>query len=152
MKSDVYGFGVVLLEIITGLRVLDLNRPGGQTNLVEWARPSLLDKKKLRKLIDPRLMGQYPSRAARGIAELILNCIEPDPKFRPDMEVVLDTLEKLNGIPIKPDESKARSRQDPLPHPNNHRPPTHTHHRGGGARGSRGGPRPHNNLNVARSY
>ncbi|KAL7127876.1 hypothetical protein ABFS83_14G279700 [Erythranthe nasuta] len=156
VKSDVYGFGVVLLEIITGLQVLDLNRPGGQTNLVDWAKPSLPDKKKLRKLIDPRFMGQYPFKAAIKIAELILNCIEPDPKRRPDMEEVLDSLEKINTISMKPNESKPKTQL----HANNqhHRyqkPPHHSHDGSGGARGSGGGGgghRQYNNLNGARSY
>ncbi|KAI6690658.1 hypothetical protein NL676_027486 [Syzygium grande] len=41
VKSDVYGFGVVLLEMLTGLQALDPERPSGRQNLVEWARPSL---------------------------------------------------------------------------------------------------------------
>ncbi|KAL0366490.1 UNVERIFIED_CONTAM: putative serine/threonine-protein kinase PIX13 [Sesamum radiatum] len=156
VKSDVYGFGVVLLEIITGLRVLDLNRPGGQTNLVEWAKPSLPDKKKLRKLIDPRLQGNYPPKAAYGAAELILSCLEPDPKCRPGMEEVLDTLEQISAIQMRPKESRAQSKPDP-PHGNHHhqygqRPPRHTHHGAGGARANGSGQRQHNNLKLARSY
>lgn len=131
VKSDVYGFGVVLLEIITGLRVLDLNRPCGQANLVDWALPSLTDKKKLRKIMDPRLQGQYPSKAARGIAELVLKCIEPDPKYRPDMEVVLETLEQISSIQTKPKKLKRNSKQEQT----HKTPANHTYHGSGGARG-----------------
>ncbi|KAI3459953.1 hypothetical protein Pfo_016616 [Paulownia fortunei] len=156
VKSDVYGFGVVLLEIITGLRVLDLNRPGGQTNLVDWAKPSLTDNKKLRKIIDPRLLGQYPSKAAYGTAELILHCLEPDPKCRPNMEEVLVTLEQICCIQMKPKKLKAESNQDQQranhQHQYHHRSPHHTHHGSGGARGNVGGHRQHNNSNAARSY
>lgn len=106
MKSDVYGFGVVLLEMITGLQVLDLNRPSPEINLVEWARPSLPDKKKLKKLMDPRLKGEYPLRGACAVAELILICMEPDPKCRPDMESVLETLEQISHIQMKPKKPK----------------------------------------------
>ncbi|KAL8487081.1 hypothetical protein ACS0TY_023676 [Phlomoides rotata] len=128
VKSDVYGFGVVLLEIITGLRVLDLDRPGGQANLVDWALPSLPDKKKLRKLIDPRLQGQYPSKAACGIAELILKCLESDPKRRPDMQVVLETLEQISCIQTKPKKVKRNPKKD-----QNQRPVLQTYHGSGGA-------------------
>uniref|UniRef100_A0A0D6R2L3 non-specific serine/threonine protein kinase n=1 Tax=Araucaria cunninghamii TaxID=56994 RepID=A0A0D6R2L3_ARACU len=38
-KSDVYGFGVVLLEMLSGLRAVDTNRPAGHHKLVEWAAP-----------------------------------------------------------------------------------------------------------------
>lgn len=102
VKSDVYGFGVVLLELITGLRVLDLNRPSGQINLVDWARPCLPDKRKLKKLMDPRLMGQYPSKASWALAQLILKCIDLDRKRRPDMEQVLETLVQISSIHMKP--------------------------------------------------
>ncbi|XP_004238436.2 probable serine/threonine-protein kinase PIX13 isoform X1 [Solanum lycopersicum] len=102
VKSDVYGFGVVLLEILSGRRVLDLNRPNGEHNLVDWAKPMLPDKKKLRKLMDPRLEAQYPSKAAFQIAEIILKCLEPDPKNRPSMEEILECLEQCNGIQKKP--------------------------------------------------
>uniref|UniRef100_A0A3Q7H402 non-specific serine/threonine protein kinase n=1 Tax=Solanum lycopersicum TaxID=4081 RepID=A0A3Q7H402_SOLLC len=102
VKSDVYGFGVVLLEILSGRRVLDLNRPNGEHNLVDWAKPMLPDKKKLRKLMDPRLEAQYPSKAAFQIAEIILRCLEPDPKNRPSMEEILECLEQCNGIQKKP--------------------------------------------------
>nr|XP_009590741.2 probable serine/threonine-protein kinase PIX13 isoform X2 [Nicotiana tomentosiformis] len=107
VKSDVYGFGVVLLEILTGLRVLDLNRPNGEQNLVDWAEPLLPDKKKLRKLMDPRLEGKYPTKAAFEIAQLVLQCLEPDPKTRPSIEQVLESLEKINTIKKKPRECNA---------------------------------------------
>ncbi|KAL3845888.1 hypothetical protein ACJIZ3_003291 [Penstemon smallii] len=156
VKSDVYGFGVVLLELITGLRVLDLNRPSGQSNLVEWARPSLPDKKKLRKLIDPRLMGLYPSNAAYKTGELILKCIEPDQKCRPTMDEVLETLEQVKSIEMKPKELKTKLKHDQQnanrQHNYDYRSPRHTYHGDGGARGNEGGTRAHNNLKAARSY
>ncbi|CAI9758024.1 unnamed protein product [Fraxinus pennsylvanica] len=108
VKSDVYGFGVVLLEIITGMKVLDMNRPNGKNNLVDWARPFLPNKKKLKKMMDPRLQNQYPSKAAFQIAELILRCLEPDQKYRPEMEEVLKSLEQINTIKMKLKEFRHR--------------------------------------------
>lgn len=142
VKSDVYGFGVVLLEIITGLRVLDPNRPRVQSNLVEWARPSLPDKKKLKKLMDPRLQEEYPLKAAYATAELILKCLKPDPKSRPDMEGVLECLENISKIQMKPKKQKGRPKQGPRRH--------NTYHGGGGG----GGPAAHTQYNgkAARSY
>ncbi|OIT32590.1 PREDICTED: probable serine/threonine-protein kinase NAK [Nicotiana attenuata] len=98
VNSDVYGFGVVLLEIITGLRVLDLTRPTGQHDLVDWAKPLLPDKRKLRKMMDSKLQGRYPINAAFQIAQLILQCLESDPKTRPSMEQVLECLEQCTAM------------------------------------------------------
>ncbi|KAI3745674.1 hypothetical protein L6452_08078 [Arctium lappa] len=116
VKSDVYGFGVVLLEMITGLRVLDTNRPSSQHNLVEWAKPQLHDKRKLRKLIDPRLEQDYPSKGAGKASELILGCLEADPKNRPSMEEILTSLEQISAIKTKPKESKVKQNQASGPH------------------------------------
>jgi len=109
VKSDVYGFGVVLLEILTGMRALDTRRPAGQQNLVEWTKPSLSSKKKLKTIMDGRIEGQYSSKAALQAAELTLKCLEHDPKQRPSMKEVLDGLEAIEVIHEKSKESKTRN-------------------------------------------
>ncbi|RVW50991.1 putative serine/threonine-protein kinase PIX13 [Vitis vinifera] len=132
VKSDVYGFGVVLLEMLTGKQTLDRNRPPGQLNLVEWTKPLLPNKRKLKKIIDPRLRDQYPLKAATQVAELILKCLESDPKNRPSMEEVLETLKRINEIKEKPNskEAKAATTQ---PQPHHHRSPHRPKHGGTGA-------------------
>ncbi|XP_071731157.1 probable serine/threonine-protein kinase PIX13 [Rutidosis leptorrhynchoides] len=98
VKSDVYGFGVVLLEIMTGLRALDTRRPAPQHNLIEWAKPLLPNRKKIKTLMDTRIEGQYSSKAAILFAQLVLHCIEQEPRKRPDMKQVADTLEQINSM------------------------------------------------------
>uniref|UniRef100_M8BC05 Serine-threonine/tyrosine-protein kinase catalytic domain-containing protein n=1 Tax=Aegilops tauschii TaxID=37682 RepID=M8BC05_AEGTA len=58
-ESNVYSFGVVLLEILAGRRRLDRNRPSGEQDLVEWARPHLRSKRQISHILDARLGGQY---------------------------------------------------------------------------------------------
>lgn len=130
MKSDVYGFGVVLVEILTGLRALDTNRPSGQHNLVDWIKPYLSEKRKFRHIIDARLQGQYPYKAAYQIAQLSLKCLEAEPKHRPSMREVVETLERLQASDQKPKQPRVRPThsmahrqgQQPL----HHRSPLHT--------------------------
>lgn len=103
--SDVYSFGVVLLEILTGRRSVDKVRPPREQNLVEWARPVLNDPRKLSRIMDPRLEGQYSEMGARKAAALAYQCLSHRPRNRPTMSNVVNTLEPLqdfDDIPIGP--------------------------------------------------
>ncbi|XP_038977615.1 probable serine/threonine-protein kinase PIX13 [Phoenix dactylifera] len=106
VKSDVYGFGVVLLEMLSGQRALDPNRPSGKQNLVDWAKPFLADRRKLASLMDPRLEGRYRSKGALQAAQLTLRCLAGDPKRRPSMEEVVQTLEHIEALKNRSKESK----------------------------------------------
>ena len=106
VKSDVYGFGVVLLEMLSGQRALDANRPSGQHKLVDWAKPFLADRRKLARVMDPRLEGQYPSKGALQAAQLTLRCLSGDPKSRPSMEEVVQILEHIESLKTRTKDSK----------------------------------------------
>ncbi|XVF37354.1 hypothetical protein REPUB_Repub20aG0000700 [Reevesia pubescens] len=94
-RSDVYSFGVVLLELLTGRKSVDKTRPSKEQNLVDWARPKLNDKRKLLQIIDPRLENQYSVRAAQKACSLAYYCLSQNPKARPLMSDVVETLEPL---------------------------------------------------------
>lgn len=94
-KSDVYSFGVVLLELLSGRRAVDKSKIGAEQNLVDWAKPYLGDKRKLFRIMDTKLEGQYPQKGAYTAATLALQCLSPDPKLRPRMADVLAALEEL---------------------------------------------------------
>lgn len=98
MKSDVYGFGVVLLEFLTGMRALDMKRPSGQQNLVDWTKPILSQRGKLKNIIDPRIEGQYSFKAVLQTAQLTLKCLATEPRHRPSMTEVMETLERIELI------------------------------------------------------
>ncbi|KAK8950955.1 hypothetical protein KSP39_PZI004730 [Platanthera zijinensis] len=109
VKSDVYGFGVVLLEMLSGLRALDPHRPTGQHNLVDWAKPFLADRKRLARLMDPRLEAQYPSKGAHQAAQLTLSCLAGEPKNRPSMKEVVEILEAIDSMRGRSREAKGPS-------------------------------------------
>jgi len=97
-KSDVYSYGVVLLEMLSGRRAIDKNRLVGEQNLVEWAKPYLNNKNKWFRIMDSRLEGQYSMKSAQKAAMVAYQCLCTEPKFRPNMDDVVETLEELHRI------------------------------------------------------
>ncbi|TXG73438.1 hypothetical protein EZV62_002017 [Acer yangbiense] len=121
-KSDVYSFGVVLLELLSGRRAMD-NESGGlsEETLVEWAIPFLKDNKRVLRIMDTRLGGQYSKKGAQAAAAVALQCLHSDPKNRPSMIDVFVALEQLptsKNIPrtppqVKPDHHGTRHTNHP---------------------------------------
>lgn len=97
-KSDVYRFGVVLLEIMAGRWATNAIRPGIEEISLNWARNNL--ERKLKKAMDPRLGDDYPLKGAFQYALLVRKCIEISPQWRPSMKEVLETLEDINTVKI----------------------------------------------------
>ncbi|KAH7847439.1 hypothetical protein Vadar_026036 [Vaccinium darrowii] len=97
VKSDMYGFGVVLVEMLTGLRAIDPNRPRGKRNLIDWVKPYLSQKRKFKHIMDSQLEGKYPTKAASQIAQVALQCLGDDPKSRPSMKEVMEILERIDA-------------------------------------------------------
>ncbi|KAJ1264362.1 hypothetical protein BS78_09G257400 [Paspalum vaginatum] len=97
-KSDVYSFGVVLLELMTGRRSMDKNRPAGEHNLVEWARPHLKQRQGFHILMDPKLGGNISMKGAYKVTQLARACLARDPKARPLMSQVVEILKPLPDL------------------------------------------------------
>lgn len=93
-----YSFGVVLLEILTGRKSLDKSRPAREQNLADWALPLLKEKKKLLNIIDLRLEGDYPVKGVHKAAMLAYHCLNHNPKARPLMRDIVDSLEPLQDF------------------------------------------------------
>jgi serine/threonine protein kinase len=117
-KSDVYSFGVVLLEILSGKKAIDKNQPAGQHSLVEWAKPCLSNKRRIFRVLDARLEGQYSLGRALKAANLALGCLDGEPKLRPSMDEVVKVLEELQGTK---DGTRKRNEQNQSNAKNNHK-------------------------------
>ncbi|RXI07947.1 hypothetical protein DVH24_014513 [Malus domestica] len=91
-KSDVFSFGVVLLEIVCGREPLNIHRPRPEWSLVEWAKPYVRESK-IDEIVDPNIKGAYHAEAMWRVVEVALSCIEPFAASRPNMIEIVRELE-----------------------------------------------------------
>ncbi|OMO91402.1 hypothetical protein COLO4_18398 [Corchorus olitorius] len=118
-KSDIYSFGVVLLELITGRKAIDNERDRSEQNLVAWdvhvpvlARPMFKDRRNFSRMVDPLLQGQYPIRGLYQALAIAAMCVQEQPNMRPatsDVVMALNYLASQKYDPSNPLLSSRRS-------------------------------------------
>ena len=110
VKSDIYSFGVVLLELITGRKAIDRSKKPGEQNLVAWSRPFLREQKKYCQLADPLLEGCYPRRCLNYAIAITAMCLNEEANFRPLISDILVALEYLDSQSRLSESSTGRAR------------------------------------------
>ncbi|KAG2398542.1 Receptor-like cytosolic serine/threonine-protein [Vigna angularis] len=88
-KTDVFAFGVFLLEILSGRKPVD----GSHQSVHSWAKP-ILNKGEIEKVVDPRLGGAYDVTQFNRVAFAASLCIRASATCRPTMSEVVEVMEK----------------------------------------------------------
>ncbi|KAJ0538074.1 putative protein kinase RLK-Pelle-CrRLK1L-1 family [Helianthus annuus] len=91
-KSDVYAFGVVLLEVLCGRPALDFSLDEEQHSLAGWAK-HCIKRGNLSRIVDPSLRGQVSAKCLKNFGQIAYECLHSSSKDRPTMTVILGRLE-----------------------------------------------------------
>ncbi|CAO2211435.1 unnamed protein product [Urochloa humidicola] len=92
-KGDVFAFGVVLLEAVTGREPAEGE---GGADLEAWVRRAFKEERPLSEVVDPTLLGEvHAKKQVLAVFHVALGCTEPDPEMRPRMRAVAESLDRI---------------------------------------------------------
>ncbi|KAK4789344.1 hypothetical protein SAY86_020663 [Trapa natans] len=107
-KTDVFGFGILILELVTGQKALDAGNGQIQKGMIlDWVR-TLHEEKRLEVIVDRDLRGCFDALELEKAVELALQCTQPHPNLRPRMSEILKVLESLGQTENIPEELQGR--------------------------------------------
>ncbi|KAL0432546.1 UNVERIFIED_CONTAM: putative serine/threonine-protein kinase [Sesamum latifolium] len=114
-RSDVYSFGILIMEIITGRNPVDYSRPRGSmytvVNLVDWLK-TMVSNRNAEGVLDPKLPEKPSSRALKRTLLVALRCVDPNAQKRPKMGHVVHMLE-ADDFPFRDDRRGGREHGRP---------------------------------------
>ncbi|KAJ0496045.1 putative protein kinase RLK-Pelle-CrRLK1L-1 family [Helianthus annuus] len=101
-KTDVFAFGVVLFELLSGRLPVDIRNGEEECSLVRWAQKCVKERK-LDQMVDPNIRGTIFPKCLRRFAQIAYHCLLSVPKERPTMTVVVASLQAILELQQKND-------------------------------------------------
>ncbi|KAI4344373.1 hypothetical protein L6164_011607 [Bauhinia variegata] len=90
-SCDVYSFGILLLELVTGRKPIEKLPGGVKRTITEWAEP-LITRGKLTDMVDPKLRGNFDEKQVKQAINVAALCVQSEPERRPNMKQVVNLL------------------------------------------------------------
>ncbi|XP_017220736.1 cysteine-rich receptor-like protein kinase 43 isoform X3 [Daucus carota subsp. sativus] len=126
VKADVFSFGVLILELISGQKNSTFNQDSSSQNLLDWAY-HLYKKNKTLEIADPVLASSADPDQVAMCIQIGLLCVQADPSLRPTMHHVILMLSKKHGAlnePTRPGYPGSRYRRSRRPNASSSTPGT----------------------------
>lgn len=95
-KSDIYSFGIILFELITGQPAIKRGLRGN-IYILEWVTPEI-ERGHIQNVVDSRLQGEFNTNAAWKIVDTAMSCVKPMPVQRQDINNVLIELKECLAV------------------------------------------------------
>ncbi|KAM0031069.1 putative protein kinase RLK-Pelle-CrRLK1L-1 family [Helianthus debilis subsp. tardiflorus] len=99
-KSDVYSYGIVLFELLSGRLAVDERNEEDECSLVRWAQRCVKERK-LDQIVDSNIKGTISAKCLKRFAQIADRCVHNDPKERPSMTEVVASLQALSVLQEK---------------------------------------------------
>ncbi|KAI3665705.1 hypothetical protein L6452_44335 [Arctium lappa] len=91
-RSDVYSFGILFMELISGRYPVDYKRPQEEVHLVDWVK-KMVNEKCPEKVLDPKMIEKPSSSILKRVLLVALRCVDINSEKRPKIGHVVHMLE-----------------------------------------------------------